>query len=103
MGKAEREKGKRGEREVAKILREHGFTDARRTQQFAGRTGDSSDVVGLEGFHIEVKRQEKAAIYEWRAQARRDCGPDTPIVVFRRSGDPWMVLIDLEDFLEVIK
>lgn len=103
MGKAQREKGKRGEREVAAILRDHGFSEARRTQQFAGRTGDSSDVVGLDGYHIEVKRQERAAIYEWFAQARRDCGSDIPLVVFRRSGDKWMALLEFEDFLEAIK
>ena len=103
MGKAQREKGKRGEREVAAILRDHGYTEARRTQQFAGRTGDSSDVVGLDGYHIEVKRQERAAIYEWFAQARRDCGSDIPLVVFRRSGDKWMALLEFEDFLEAIK
>ena len=103
MSRAQREKGKRGEREVAAILRDHGYTEARRTQQFAGRTGDSSDVVGLDGYHIEVKRQERAAIYEWFAQARRDCGSDIPLVVFRRSGDKWMALLEFEDFLEAIK
>ena len=103
MGKMQKEKGKRGEREVAKILREHGYEGARRTSQYAGVTGDSSDVVGLEGFHIEVKRQERANIYEWFAQSKRDAGTDIPIVVFRRSGDEWMVLLNFEEFLEVIK
>ena len=103
MGKMQREKGKRGEREVAQILREHGYADARRTAQYAGVTADSSDVIGLDGFHIEVKRQERANIYEWFAQAKRDAGNDTPIVVFRRSGDKWMLLIEFEDFLEAIK
>lgn len=103
MSKMQREKGKRGEREVASILREHGYESARRTSQYAGITGDSSDVVGLAGFHIEVKRQERANIYEWFAQSKRDAGTDTPVVVFRRSGDKWMILLEFEDFLEAIK
>ncbi len=102
MSRMQREKGKCGEREVAQLLRDHGYP-GRRTSQYAGMTGDSSDVVGLDGYHIEVKRQERAAIYEWFAQARRDCGTDIPLVVFRRSGDKWMALLEFDDFLEAIK
>ena len=102
MGKFQKEKGKRGEREVASLLREHGY-DGRRTAQYAGVTGDSSDVVGLPGYHIEVKRQERANIYEWYAQAQRDAGKDIAVVVFRRSGDRWKILMDFEEFLEAIK
>ena len=47
MGKAQREKGKRGERELAGILRDYGY-DTRRGQQFCGSDG-SADVVGLPG------------------------------------------------------
>ena len=57
MGKAQREKGKRGERELAGILRDYGY-DTRRGQQFCGSDG-SADVVGLPGIHIECKRVEK--------------------------------------------
>ena len=51
-----RAKGCRGEREIAKILREYGY-EARRGQQYSGFNGDA-DVVGLPGYHIEVKRVE---------------------------------------------
>ena len=99
-GKAARNKGKVGEREVAKILRDHGFVDAHRTQQFSGKEG-TSDVVGIPGMHIEVKRQEKLAIEKWHEQACEDAREDeVPIVVFRRSGQKWRVVMDLEDFLE---
>ena len=50
MGKASRDKGKRGERELAGKLREYGY-DCRRGQQYAGANGDA-DVVGLPGIHI---------------------------------------------------
>ena len=52
-----REKGKRGERELAGELRRHGY-DARRGQQYCGANGDA-DVVGLPGLHIECKRVER--------------------------------------------
>ena len=102
MSKMQREKGKRGEREVASLLRDHGYP-GRRTSQYAGVTGDSSDVVGLDGFHLEVKRQERTTIHEWFAQSKRDAGDDIPTVVHRRSGDEWLITLPFEDFLEVIK
>ena len=55
-----RNKGKVGERELAKKLREYGF-EARRGQQYCGADG-SADVVGLEGVHIECKRTERLSL-----------------------------------------
>lgn len=98
-----KQKGKRGELEVAKILREHGF-DARRTAQFCGNTGDAADVVGLEGFHIEVKRAETTKIWDWIQQAERDHKADTvPLVVFRKNGECWKVVLDFEEFLNILE
>ena len=98
-----KEKGKRGEREVARILRDHGY-DSHRTAQYCGNTGDAADVVGLDGFHIEVKRCETTKIWEWIAQAERDHPEDTiPVVVFRRSRSDWQVCISLEKFIEILK
>ena len=99
-----KQKGKRGELEVAKILREHGFTDARRTAQFCGNTGQADDVIGLDGFHIEVKRCETTKIWDWIHQAQNDCnGKNIPIVVFRRSHEDWQVALDFKAFLELLK
>ena len=58
-------KGKKGELELAKFLREHGYPSARRGQQHAGG-GDSPDVVcpELPGLHIENKRTERFRLYE---------------------------------------
>lgn len=50
-------KGKKGELELSKILREHGY-DTRRGQQYCGANGDA-DVIGLPYVHIECKRVEK--------------------------------------------
>ena len=51
-----KQKGARFERLLASKFREYGY-DARRTAQYCGNTGDASDVVGLNGLHIEAKHQ----------------------------------------------
>lgn len=64
-----RQKGSRGERELAKIFREHGY-EARRGQQYCGISGDA-DVVGLPGIHVECKRVEKLNLLDAMGQAMR--------------------------------
>lgn len=97
-----RRKGAVGEREIAKYLREHGFTEARRGQQFKGGA-DSPDVVGLKGFHVEVKRVQRLDLTAAMEQSIRDSAPDeTPIVVHRRNNDYWKVTMRLDDFMEVV-
>ena len=97
-----RRKGAVGEREIAKYLREHGFTEARRGQQFKGGA-DSPDVVGLTGFHIEVKRVENLNLNAAMEQSIKDSGADEiPLVVHRRNSDYWKVTMRLDDFMEVI-
>ena len=71
MGKASREKGKRGERQWALVCREHGY-ECRRTSQYCGQSGEAADVVGLPGVHIEVKRVERLNILDAMLQAVRD-------------------------------
>ena len=71
-GRSAREKGKRGEREVAERFRDAGFADARRAVQYNGRPGTAADVTGVPKLHIEVKRVEREAVRKWTAQAIRD-------------------------------
>lgn len=97
-----RTKGAVGEREIARYLREHGFTDARRGQQYHGGA-DSPDVVGLTGFHIEVKRVERLDLHAAMEQSIRDAGKDEiPVVMHRRNNDYWKITMRLDDFMEVI-
>lgn len=100
-----RDKGQRGELELARYLQERGHTGARRGQQFKGGI-DAPDVCGLPGFHIECKRVEERAsgsVYGWLEQAERDAdGKAVPIVVHRRNRKPWVVILTLEDFLTII-
>lgn len=57
-----RRKGKGGELELAKKLREYGY-DCRRGQQYCGANGDA-DVVGIPGVHIECKRTNRINVYD---------------------------------------
>lgn len=102
MGKINsREKGIKGELELAEVMRAHGLA-ARRGQQFSGGS-DSPDVVtDLPGVHIECKRVEAGNPYVWLEQARRDAGTKIPVVAHRRSRREWIVILPLDDFLNFI-
>ena len=94
-----RQKGSRGERQVAQILREAGFENARRGQQFSGANGDA-DVVGLPGVWLEVKYRERLNIYEAMEQAQRDSqGMEIPWVVHRKNNRPWLCTMSFEEAL----
>lgn len=96
-----RQKGAAGERELAKILRDHGY-EARRGQQFSGVNGDP-DVVGLCGYHVECKRVEKLNLEAAMAQSERDAREgEVPIVAHRKNRSKWLVTMSLEHFLELI-
>jgi Holliday junction resolvase len=101
-GRASKNKGKRGELEVAKLLADYGFT-GRRGQQFAGGN-DSPDVRSdLEGFHIEVKRTETINVYVAMAQAMEDRKPgEIPLVFHRRNSKPWLVVMHADDLLRLL-
>lgn len=100
-----REKGARGELELAKYIRERGV-EARRGKQFKGGTDSPDVVVDLPGIHIECKRvEEKAAgtIYDWLAQAIRDAGAKLPVVMHRRNRKDWVAILPLDKFLEIYR
>ena len=102
MGKMSREKGKRGERAVAALFREYGFTDAKRGQQYHGGP-DSPDVVGVPGLHIEVKRTERLNLYDALAQAKRDAGEELPVVIHRKNDSEWVVILSFDDFMKLYR
>ena len=101
MGKSSREKGKRGERELASVLKEYGWT-CRRGQQYAGANGDA-DVVGLPGIHIECKRVEKLNIYDAVDQSRRDAKlpEEYPAVFHRKNNCEWLVTMPLSFWIQI--
>ena len=100
MGKMSRDKGKRGELELSHFLTKRGHP-AHRGRQFKG-SPDSPDVVcPTLPIHIECKRTETLSVYKALEQAQADS--DLPGVVFhRRNGRDWLVVLDANDFMELL-
>lgn len=98
-------KGARFERTLASKFREYGYSDARRTAQYCGNTGDASDVVGLEGIHIEAKHQERMQLYDWMTQARRDSmgTGNLPTVFHKKNNAPILVTMELDDWMQLYR
>lgn len=97
-----RNKGKVGERELAKKLQEYGF-DTRRGQQYCGIEGNA-DVVGIDGLHIECKRAEQVRDEVFLKQAEHDARTgEIPVVMYRRNHEEWKVIIRLENFMPIYK
>jgi hypothetical protein len=95
-------KGRRGEQEIARKLREYGY-DCRRGQQYSGASGDA-DVIGLPGLHLEVKRVERLNLYDAMAQAKRDAAADNlPVVMHRKNHCSWLVTMELDDWIELYR
>lgn len=97
-----KQKGARGERDLARALKEHGY-DCRRTQQYCGAAGDA-DVIGLTGIHIECKRVERLNLDDAMAQARADAKDgNMPAVMHRKNNGKWRVTMDLDDWIRIYK
>jgi Holliday junction resolvase len=91
-----RDKGARGEREAAAVIREHFGCAAERGVQRSG-SPDSPDVKCDLPLHFEVKRVERGSVHVWMAQAVRDCGAFTPVVLHRKNRTEWLLTIRLTD------
>lgn len=99
MGSSSQRKGAGGERELAALLRSHGY-DIERGGSLS--FGEVPDLLGLPGVHIEVKRVERLNVPEAMKQAERDSKrfhDGAPAVFHRRSREPWLVTMRLEDWL----
>lgn len=98
--KTSRDKGKRGELELAGVLRDYGY-DCRRGQQYCGASGDA-DVIGLPGVHIEVKRVEDLRLRKALQQSSNDARTEEiPVVIHRRNREPWKVSMYLQNFQKI--
>ncbi len=95
-----KQKGARGERELASKLKEYGY-NTRRGQQYCGANGDA-DVVGLPYIHIECKRNERLNVYDAMSQAKADAKEEElPAVMWRKNHHEWLVTMTLEDWMKM--
>ena len=102
-----KQKGARFERTLAAMFKQYGYTDAHRTAQYCGNTGDASDVVGLPGLHIEAKHQEAMRLYDWVDQAKRDAEANgkgnIPVVFHKKNNAEILVTLTLDGFMQIYK
>ena len=97
-----KQKGSAGERELSNKLKEYGF-DTRRSQQYCGANGDS-DVVGIDGLHIECKRVERLNVSDAMKQAVSDAkSGNVPIVMHRKNREEWLVTMRMSDWVDMFK
>lgn len=100
-------KGKNGELEFVRLCRAEGYDTVHRTAQYRGNTGQAGDVEGLEGIHVEVKRNERLNILEAMEQSVRDCEAsgkgETPIVAHRKNNSPWLITMRAEDWFSMYR
>lgn len=102
-GKFANSKGKRGEREVVKLLQpvvdkvfeargiEPPVLYRNQNQSFQG----GYDIDGIDWLALEVKRQETLNINKWWEQAKSQASKDqVPVLIFRQNGSrKWRVIM----------
>lgn len=97
-----RAKGKKGELEAARVLREHGY-DVRRGVQYKGGA-ESPDIVGLPYCHLEIKRVEHLNIHDAVDQAKRDKSEnELAVVMHRKNNCEWLVTMPFTDWIKIYK
>lgn len=88
-------KGKNGERELARLLRDHLGADVVRNLEQARQGG--ADLLGIAGWAVEVKRAARPRMAEWWHQARQqaDATGQRPALCYRLDRQPWRVVVAL--------
>jgi Holliday junction resolvase len=85
-----RDKGARGEREVAAIFR-HAGLDVDRVPNSGGlRIKGDLYGPGSAGLHVETKLAQTWKLPEWLRQTEGEAGAgEIPVLAFRRNGERW--------------
>lgn len=92
-----RHKGARGEREVLRLLGDE--LGEMLTRNLAQTREGGADCVAVKGFAIEVKRQERLSRPAWWRQACEQASRLSvePMLLYRRSREPWTAWIHTRD------
>ena len=108
MGKINsQQKGKRAEREVAKLINKYLGTNVRRTPSSGGLSikGDIIDInpdSAAFDFHFEVKDQKKLSIPKWWDQIYSDCPiGKIPMNVFKMNSK-FYGMLEFTDILDML-
>lgn len=99
MGKKERDRGARGERLLIEFLGKCGITAKRGFVWMK-----QSDLIGIEGIHVECKFVESLSVRAAMEQAineaekRKD---GMPTVFWKKSRRPWLTIMRTEDWAKL--
>ena len=99
-GKGSRNKGSAAEREVVRILNDAGLHAEKRG---AGFSGDDLRVRELPSHYLEIRRREQLRIPAWCREIESKADGRVPVLIFRRSHEPWRVVVSLDYFIELVK
>ena len=103
MSRAQRDKGKRGERLWRDELRGHGFVAERAGYKQAHLGGGGADVEDNSGWWPEVKFVESLNVRKAYEQAEKACAIGVPpYVAHKTSAKPWLATLAGSDFLRVL-
>ncbi len=92
-----REKGKRGERDAARVLTDVLGIPFNRSQQFKGAP-DSADLAGPARLAVEVKYRERLNVRKAYEVAWEECSPDEiPLLMHRKKLSNWLVTLEAKD------
>ena len=110
MSKASRDKGKRGERELAQLFTGEGYPAKRfgfAQTRFGGCEGADVVCESLPWLHIECKRYKTFMGSKLRAalvQAEHDRKPNTIASVFHREDDSkWFITMEAVEFFRIVR
>ena len=109
IGRASRSKGKVGEREAAReLMKRISGSRIERSVQYAGRDashgeGGMPDLIGMQGYHFEVKRTEKSQPYRWIEQVLKDKKTEEiGVILHRQNRKEWIVIMSIDDFCRLV-
>ena len=103
MGKSSQVKGRRAELELVRLFQSHGIP-AEPGQ--AVSYGATPDIVGVDGVHVEVKRQENVNLSAALEQSQQDAerfGDGLPAVFHRKNREGWRVTMPITAWLKIYK
>jgi hypothetical protein len=113
MGRAQRDKGARGERELGKELTKlTGLPVTRLLGQardggadfrLALASGEVQTVERVRSLLVECKRHQKLALPAWLRQVDEACGEgELGVVAHRRNREGWQVTMTLATFVDLV-
>lgn len=95
MSASQRRKGKAGELELARLLRE--LLGVELTRNLMQSREGGGDLLGLSGWAIEVKRAARARLADWWEQTcqQAETAGCRPALAYRLDRQPWRVVVAL--------